>query len=116
MKKMFLSMAAAFFLFVLCGPSAAQTPSKPLKIIEKEEGKVESVTRADPNKGSLGAMTIVSQGGKKMDFQFLPRTRLYNADSGPLTLEQLKKGDQVVILYVISLKGMNDAISVTKSK
>lgn len=96
---------------------AAETSGKPMaSVIEQESGKIESLIEPDTKQGTLGGFTLITSGGKKMSFDLLARTRIFNSSSAPLAFGQLVKGDKVRVLYVVTLKGGNTAISVTQTK
>ena len=120
MKKVLVAVMLVMFLGTVAFAQIPQRNSagkgmKPsTSLIERATGKVDSVVKADAAKGNLGSFKIVGEDGKKKDFQLIAKTRFYSADSSPITLEKLKKGDALVVLYVVTLKGLNDVISVTQ--
>lgn len=98
----------------LPGASASRKPLGAL--IERSEGKITDLQPADPSKGNYGKVTLVDLAGKKMDFDLVAKTLVYSKDSAPLVFSDLKKKDRVVVLYVRTLKGMHNVITITQVK
>lgn len=116
-------LLSILILFVLVASSSAviAAENKPkekgkLSIIERLQGKIESVTPADEAKSKQGSFSIIDSDGKKNEFILLPKTHFYSAGSTPIKLTDLKKGDGVLVLYVVTLKGLKEAITVSQSK
>lgn len=98
-------------------PAGASTIRKPLgALIERSEGKITALEQAEPSKGNYGKVTLVDLTGKKIDFDLIAKTQVYSKDSAPLVFADLKKKDQVIVLYVRTLKGMNNVITITQAK
>lgn len=96
------------------GSSASTKAKNPL--IEKTQGKINAISKADQSKGSLGGFEVVADGGKTKEFTLIAKTRFFSAASAPATFADLKKGDKVTVLSVVTLKGDNDVITVTQNK
>jgi hypothetical protein len=115
MKKVLLAVMIVMFAGAMVH---AETPKvKSLaSLIERVSGKVESVRKPDPAKGDFGSFSILGTDGQKKEFALIAKTKIYSANSGPATLDQIKKGDPLLVLYIITLKGLNEAISVTQTR
>ena len=120
MKKMFF---AAIGVLGLTTAVCAQTP-KPVSqgslakttLIERAQGKIDAIAPANAAKSNFGKLTVVDQNGKKNDFSLIAKTQVYSESSAPISFSALKKGEKVVVLYVVTLKGLNDAITITQIK
>ena len=124
MKKMFLLVLVGVSFFTTSvfaeTPKTKTTGTLPNgkslgKLIERSQGKIESLQKADEAKGNFGKFSVTQTDGKKKDFELLAKTHIYTANSSPLVFSDLKKGDQVLVLYVVTLKGLNEVIAVTQS-
>ncbi len=124
MKKVLL---AAVGLLLLTTMVYAQTPKvKPVDsssarksvaaLIERSQGKIQSLQKVDPASGNFGKFTIVDASGKKRNFELIAKSQIYSNNSAQIAFSDLKKGDEIVVLYVVTLKGINDVITVTQTK
>ncbi len=122
--KNILFMAGALLLFATIvyaetpktkSLSAIKKENKVAKLIERSQGKIEALRKADESKGTFGALTVLEADGKKKDFELISKTRVFSANSRLINFSDLKKGDQVTVLYVVTLKGMNEAVSLTQT-
>ncbi|MCB9772108.1 MAG: hypothetical protein H6754_06120 [Candidatus Omnitrophica bacterium] len=85
-------------------------------LIERSEGKIDLVKEVKDVKGVKGTISLISSDGSKKEFEVIAKANVYSAKSAPLKFADLKKGDQVIVLYVVTLKGTNQAITVTQFK
>ncbi len=84
-------------------------------LIERSQGKIISIQAADQAKGLLGGFSITDVDGGKKSFVLIPKSLLYTTNSAPAKFSDFKKGDQLTILYVVTLKGSNEVITATKN-
>lgn len=124
MKKTFLVLA----LLVVLGTNVyAQTPklktsdATPKRksvsaLIERFQGRIESLQKADVAKANFGKLQLTDASGKKKEFEMIAKSQLFSKKSAPIEFSNLKKGDEVTVLYVVTLKGINDVITVTLTK
>ncbi len=91
-------------------------PKSVAALIERSQGKILTIQKADLSKASYGKFTLIDSSGKKIDFELIPKSQIYSKDSAPLVFSDLKKGDQVIVLFVRTLKGINSVITITQSK
>ncbi len=124
MKKIFLMMTgillASTFVYAQT-PKAKPAGSLPntksiATLIERCEGKIISLQKADTAKSSFGKLSIADESGKKKDFDLIAKTQIYSNNSSPIVFTDLKKGDRVIVLYVVTLKRLNNAITITQTK
>ena len=111
MKKI-LSLILGLMLFV----SFAHAETPPKALIEKTQGKISTINNAGQSDVSLGAFNVLGTNGKSKEFKLITKTKFFSSSSAPIAFQDLKKGDQVTVLSVVTLKGDNNAISVTKNK
>lgn len=75
-------------------------------------GKVDSVSLADPQKGTKSEIVVIDESNKKLSFLVTSTTTMYGAKSVSITLDKIKKGDKVKVKYNTTNEGLNKAISV----
>lgn len=93
---------------------AVETPKTPaVKVLM---GKVESVSMADPAKGTKSEIVIMDENAKKSTVLVKSSTTLYDEAWKPMTLDKIKAGDKIKIKYEITPEGMEEAVSVHLSK
>lgn len=96
--------------------SSKSKSSAPINLIERVEGKITTLRKADKKKKDFGGFSLIDASGKKQDFDLIAKSHLYSSKSAPIAFSDLKEGDQVLVLYIVTLKGMNDVITVTQSQ
>jgi hypothetical protein len=74
-------------------------------------GKIDSVSLADPAKGTKSEITVIDRSNKKISFIVTSTTTIYGARSAPATLNNMKKDDKVKIKYITTKEGIDEAIS-----
>ncbi len=104
----------------LCFAQMPVTPQvSPISTIASEAkivtGKVESVTIADPVKGTKSEITVVDDTGNKTTVSISPTTKIYDQEWKTISLGQIKKDDGVKVTYAV-INGINEAISVNLKK
>jgi hypothetical protein len=75
-------------------------------------GKVESVSAADPAKGTKSEIVVMDKENKKVSFIVKATTTIYDSASAAITLEKIKVGDNVNIKYKTTKEGLESAISI----
>ncbi len=83
-------------------------------LIERSQGKIQSLQKADLSKANYGKFSIVDSSGKKKEFELIAKSQIHSSNSASMVFSDLKKGDEVIVLFVRTLKGINDVISVTQ--
>ncbi|MBI5099341.1 MAG: hypothetical protein HZB30_08900 [Nitrospirae bacterium] len=107
-----------FTLFLLSGITTQVFAQKAEgKTGEKTEtktftGTVDSISLADPAKGTKSEIIVSDEKNKKLNFLIISTTTMYGAKSVPITLEKIKKGDKVKVKYATTTEGIDKAISV----
>lgn len=74
-------------------------------------GKVVSVVVADPAKGVVSTLEVVSDQGQKVPFQVIPATTITDVDGKALALGALANGTAVEVAAVVN-KGVPEALAV----
>jgi hypothetical protein len=100
----------------LAQTQATQKPAPKKPLLHQFAGTVDSVTQADPSKGTKSEIVVVDKNKKSMTFLILSTTTIYDAKGGAITLDKLAKGDEVIVRYRISTEGVNEAVTVRKQK
>lgn len=75
-------------------------------------GKVNSISLANPEKGTKSEIIVINKGNKKLSFLVTSTTTMYGAKLFPITLDKIKKGDKVKVKYTTTKEGVEKAISV----
>lgn len=107
-----------FALVFICGIAISgftqRTDSKVERRTESKTvtGTVDSVSSADPVKGTKSEIIITDEKNKKFSFLITSTTTMYGAKSVPIILEKIKKGDKVKVKYAITKEGVEKAVSV----
>ena len=110
-------MLLAPFAHAETSPKAATAAgSKSKALIETTQGKISTMNNAGESDVSLGAFHVQGASGKSKEFKLIAKSKFFSSSSAPIAFEDLKKGDQVTVLSVVTLKGDNNVISVTKNK
>ena len=120
MKKTLL-LAVSFVLltsvvYAETSKTAAVANKSKAPLIEKTQGKIKAIIKAQEVKGDLGSFTVIPDGGKAKDFKLIAKSSFYAAGSEPIAFADMKKGDKVTVLSVRTLKGENNVITVTQNK
>ena len=123
---------SALALFVLAAaPAFAQAPAvtenKPapvpaaasaVKAVESKavKGKVESVSVADPQKGTKSEVVVSDENGQKSTFLVKSTTTIYDADWKATTLDKITKDAKIKVKYSVTKEGVNEALSLNVLK
>jgi hypothetical protein len=75
-------------------------------------GTVDSVTMADPAKGTKSEIVVVNKANTKMSFLVVATTTLYNAKGETIGLDKIVKGNEVNVKYQTTTAGVYEALSV----
>jgi hypothetical protein len=124
MKKGILVSLVVFLVFGLVGLPMAQTQTKPTATPAKTQkpavhvfkGTIDSITLADPAKGTKSEIVVVDVNKKSKNFLILSTTTIYDAKGGAITLDKLAKGNEVTVRYKTTTEGVNEAVSVKLAK
>jgi hypothetical protein len=114
-KQITIVFLALCFLYVITTPGFAQkTEGKTEKKTEIKTftGTVESVSQAEPAKGTKSELIVNDNKNNKISFLITSTTTMYGVNSVPITLEKIKKGDKVKVKYTTTKEGIDKAISV----
>ncbi len=114
MRKVFFALLAVAFVTSLCYAQQAPTVAKqaPAKAAVQSKviiGTVDSVSLADPVKGTKSEITIVNEVGQKTTFLVKVTTTIYDSASATITFDKIKKDDKVKVKYFTSAEGVNMA-------
>ncbi len=115
MKKAAVIFIALFFLHCVAVLNFVQkAEGKTAKKTETRTftGKVDSVSLADPEKGTKSEIGVINKDNKKLSFLITVTTTMYGVRSVPITLDKIKKGDKVRVKYTTTKEGVDEAISV----
>ncbi len=88
----------------------------PVEAAKAFHGKIESVSIADPIKGTKSEVVVVDDSGKKMNFLVKPTTTIYDANLQPLTLDKVKADDKAMVKYEVNKEGLNETQSISLMK
>jgi hypothetical protein len=75
-------------------------------------GTVDSVSLADPTKGTKSEVTVIDKLNKSMVFLVKSTTTLYGASGSAITLDKIIKGNPVSIKYTTTAEGVHEAASI----
>jgi hypothetical protein len=75
-------------------------------------GTVDSVTIADPAKGTKSEIVAVNKAITKMSFLIVATTTLYNAKGETIGLAKIVKGNEINVKYKTTAEGVHQAVSV----
>lgn len=120
MKNIFLALLILTFASSLCFAQQPVSPiakDNPIKIETKTlTGKVESVSLADPVKGTKSEIVVVDENGQKTTFLVKTTTTLYDAEYKTIALDKITKDETVKVKYTTTKDGVNEAMSVREIK
>ena len=116
MKKIFITLFILTFASSWC---LAHQPTRPLKTNPKVTietklltAKVESVTLADPVKGTKSEIVVVDDNGNKSTFLVKSTATIYDTDWKATTLDKISKDEKVKVKYITTKEGVNEATSI----
>jgi len=94
----------------------AQNPAAPVKpvvstavVTKTLSGKVDSVTVADPAKGTKSEIVVIGDTGVKTALLVKTSTTIYDADWKAITLDKIQKDAMVKVKYATTKEGVNEA-------
>lgn len=120
MKKIFVVLVLVVMTSSFCFAQQPVTTAKqavPVQVVTKTlVGKVDTVTLADPTKGTKQELAVVKDDGSKTTFAIASVALIYDAEMKVTTLDKLNKGDKVEVKYSTDKNRVNKAtlISVLK--
>jgi hypothetical protein len=76
------------------------------------KGTVQSVTLADPAKGTKSEIAVADAQNKAMVFLVKSTTTLYDASGNAITLDKIVKGNTAKIRYTTTAEGVHEAASI----
>ncbi|MBE3111897.1 MAG: hypothetical protein IMZ46_15570 [Acidobacteria bacterium] len=79
-------------------------------------GTVDSVTMADPAKGTKSEIVVVNKANITMNFLVVATTTFYNAKGETIGLDKIVKGNEVNVEYKTTAEGVYEAVSVKVTK
>ncbi len=118
---LFIVMLTGGLCFAQEANKAAAAPAQPavsMKAVETKTliGTTESVTIADPAKGTKSGISVVDDTGKKVDFLVKDTTTIYDSQWLPTTLSQIVKSIKVKVRYSTTKESVNEAVSINVIK
>jgi hypothetical protein len=115
MKKPIIIMVSLLFLCFAATYSIAKVNTQAAKKPAQHKtfiGTVESVTMADPAKGTKSELVVTNEAKNTMTFQILSTTTIHDAQGKPTTLDKCKAGDKVTVTYSTTAAGVHEASSI----
>ena len=114
MKKSFSVLLGVIMVLGLISFSLAQAAQVPAPKPARATfiGTVDSVTMADPVKGTKSEIVVINNATTKMSFLVGATTTLYNAKGETIGLDQIVKGNEVNVEYETTAVGVYEAVSV----
>jgi len=116
MKKILFVLLVLAFISPLCfaqQPVSPITKTNPATVVTKTlTGKVESVSLADPVKGTKSEIAVVDEKGQKTTFLVKTTTTLYDADYKTTALDKITKDQTVKVKYITTKDGVDEASSI----
>lgn len=79
-------------------------------------GKVDSVSVADPMKGTKSEIVVVDDAGKKSNVLVKSTTTIYDESWHAVTLDKISKEAKVKVRYTTSKEGVEEALSISLMK
>ena len=118
MKKSLSVLLGALMVLGLISFSLAQGTQVPAKKPVRATfiGTVDSVTMADPAKGTKSEIVVVNKANTRMSFLVVATTTLYNANGETIGLDKIVKGNEVNVEYETTAEGVYEAVSVKVTK
>lgn len=123
MRRLFLSLMIVLSGAALCLAQQPAIPSKSASAITPKaaetktmKGKVESVSLADPQKGTKSEITVSDEGGQKYTILVKSTTTIYDVDWKAVSLDKISKDAQVKVKYSTTKEGVNEALSINIQK
>jgi hypothetical protein len=119
MRKSIASSIAIAFLFGIPAVILAQHQATPVSQQQHYassrwvfKGTIDSVSLADPTKGTKSEITVLNIKNKSMVFLVKSTTTLYSSSGSAITLDQLVRGNRVRVKYTTTAEGVQEAASI----
>jgi hypothetical protein len=114
MKKSLSVLLGVLMVLGLISLSLAQKTQAPVKQPNYMAfmGAVDSVTMADPAKGTKSQVVVVNKANIKMSFLVVATTTLYGAKGETIGLAKIVKGNEVNVRYKTTVAGVYEAVSI----
>lgn len=118
MKKSLSILLGVFMVLGLISFTLAQKTQAPAKkpVPTTFIGTIDSVTMADPAKGTKSEIVVVNKATTKMSFLVVATTTLYNAKGETIGLDKIVKGNEVIVKYKKTAEGVYEAVSIKVTK
>lgn len=120
MRNILLALIMLTVVSSLCfaqQPVSPITKTNPATVETKTlTGKVESVSLADPVKGTKSEIVVVDEKGQKTTFLVKTTTTLYDADYKTTALDKITKDQTVKVKYTTTKDGVDEASSIRAVK
>lgn len=108
-----LGLAAVIMAQQTAKPASPQHHASSRKVFR---GTVQSVTLADPAKGTKSEIAVADAQKKTLVFLVKSTTTLYDATGNAITLDKIVKGNTAKIRYTTTAEGVHEAASVRLMK
>jgi hypothetical protein len=117
MKKLTVLLMGVFFVLGLASLAMAQQKAAPAQKPATPKhhvfiGTVDTVTLADPVKGTKSEIVVMNKANKSMTFLVMSTTTLYDPKGSAITLDKIVKGNEVDVKYTTTHEGVHQAGSV----
>lgn len=93
--------------------SSASVPAQAVSVLQ---GKVKSVTPADPQKGVKPEITVADNAGQTVAFLVKSTATIYDPDFKASSLDKIKPDVNVKIKYTTNREGVREAVSISELK
>jgi len=104
-----LLFLGGIMVFAQAHKSAPKVKAAELKIFI---GTIESITLSDPIKKTNTEIATVNEVKEKLSVVVTTKTRIYDTEGRPITLDKLKVGERVLEKYSTTSFGALDATSI----
>jgi len=121
MKRTLITLVIVLFAV---GLAMAQTTTKAATQAQKPKapqnkqfmGTVDSVTLADPAKGTKSEIVVANEKNEKMTFLVKSTTTISDADGKATTLDKIQKGNKCRVAYTTTPENVHEAVSIRLQK
>ncbi len=114
MKKLVFLTTIMMGASSLCFAQQSQGTTKSASVAQYKtlSGKIESITMADPLKGTKSQIVVDEATGTKKTFIVGALAKLYDSNMNVITLDKLSKDKSVQVEYQTNASGGNDVVSI----
>lgn len=123
MKKLIIALAfmMCLFNFPAAGFSQLQISpvhkeASPAAKFKRLTGRVESVSLADPARGTRSEIVVMDKDNNRNAFIVMTTATLYDVNWKAITLDKINKDQTVRVKYTTTKEGVNEATSVNVLK